>query len=150
MNRGQDQSFWPVGCLIWTSLLVRSRGGGESTSEVGKFYRSLLNRLNKKGRPGLVLVDPYETQKTWEVLNMKYRRAEVHSKAHKIPDLKFEQQSLTSFAGLIVFQQLFKALGFRGQLRGCCRHVKGRRVYGLATVFFQLIIHILLGYRERT
>ena len=79
---------------------------------------------------------------------MKYSRAEVHSKAHKIPDLKFEQQSLTSFAGLIVFQQLFKALGFRGQLRGCCRHVKGRRVYGLATVFFQLIIHILLGYRE--
>jgi hypothetical protein len=79
---------------------------------------------------------------------MKYSRAQVHSKARKIPDLKFEQQSLTSFSGLIVFQQLFTAIRFRDQLRRCFQHLKSGKVYGLTTVFVQLVIHILLGYRE--
>ena len=79
---------------------------------------------------------------------MKYSRAQVHSKARKIPDLKFEQQSLTSFSGLIVFQQLFTAIRFRDQLRRCFQHLKSGKVYGLTTVFVQLVIHIMLGYRE--
>ena len=34
---------------------------------------------------------------------MKYRRSDVRRQAHTIPDLKFENQSLTSFAGIVVF-----------------------------------------------
>ena len=37
---------------------------------------------------------------------MKCSRREVRGKAHALPTLKFENQSLTSFAGLVVFQQL--------------------------------------------
>jgi hypothetical protein len=36
---------------------------------------------------------------------MKLSRSKVNGKVHKIPKLKFGNQSLTSFAGLVLFQQ---------------------------------------------
>ena len=78
---------------------------------------------------------------------MKSRRSDVRRQAHVLPDLKFENQSLTSFAGLVVFQQLFVVLNVKARLRGCFRHVRGK-IFGPATIFLQLIIHILLGFRE--
>ena len=79
---------------------------------------------------------------------MKYSRSEIRCQAHKIPELKFEQQSLTSFAGLVVFQQFFAQLEFKAQVRRCFREVTGGRIFGYATIFVQLVIHVLLGYRE--
>lgn len=78
---------------------------------------------------------------------MKCRRSDVRRQVHSIPHLKFENQSLTSFAGLVVFQQLFVVLNLKARLRGCFRHVRGK-VYGPATVFLQLIVHLLLGFRD--
>jgi hypothetical protein len=37
---------------------------------------------------------------------VKYSKSEIMNRAYKIPDLKFEDQNLTSFAGLIIFQPL--------------------------------------------
>ena len=37
---------------------------------------------------------------------MKYSKSEIMNRAYKIPDLKFEDQNLTSFAGLTIFQPL--------------------------------------------
>jgi len=79
---------------------------------------------------------------------MKYSRSEIRRKAYKIPDLKFEQQSLTSFAGLVMFQELFARLDFKGQVSRCFGHVTGSKIFGYGTIFVQLVIHILLGYRE--
>lgn len=79
---------------------------------------------------------------------MKYSRSDVQCKAHVIPELKFENQSLTSFAGLVVFQRLFALLDLKTQLRGCFRHLNTGSVFGRATMFLQLIVHILLGFRE--
>jgi hypothetical protein len=79
---------------------------------------------------------------------MKRSRAEVHCQARKIPDLRFEQHSLTSFGGLVVFQQFFVTIGLLPQLRRCFRHLKGGKVFGHAKVFLQLIVHVLLGYRD--
>jgi hypothetical protein len=79
---------------------------------------------------------------------MKYSRSDVRSKAHCIPELRFENQSLTSFAGLVLFQQFFTTLELKARLSRCFRHLAGGKVFGRATIFLQLIIHILLGYRE--
>ena len=79
---------------------------------------------------------------------MKYSRAEVHCQARKIPDLKFEEQSLTSFSGLIVFHQLFMSIGLLARLKRCFRHLEVGKIYGYATIFQQLIVHVLLGYRD--
>jgi hypothetical protein len=62
--------------------------------------------------------------------------------------LKFESQSLTSFAGLVLFQHLFALLNLTARLRLCFRHLATGKVFGPATIFLQLIVHMLLGFRE--
>jgi len=62
--------------------------------------------------------------------------------------LKFESQTLTSFAGLVIFQKFFGAIGLKTRLYSCFRHLNGGKVFDRSTVFYQLIIHLLLGFRE--
>jgi hypothetical protein len=79
---------------------------------------------------------------------MKLRRSEVRRQARVLPVLKFESQSLTSYAGLVVFHQLLAILEFKDRLRDCFRHLAGGKVFARATIFLQLIVHVLLGFRE--
>ena len=79
---------------------------------------------------------------------MKFSRSDVRRKAHALPELKFENQTLTSFAGLIIFQKLFAAMDWKARLSRCFRQLNGGKVFDRATVFLQLIVHLLLGYRE--
>ncbi|MCK5375385.1 MAG: hypothetical protein KAJ40_08870 [Alphaproteobacteria bacterium] len=37
----------------------------------------------------------------------KSSKAQIHAKFHKIPAIRFEDQKLTSFSGLLIFQALF-------------------------------------------
>ena len=79
---------------------------------------------------------------------MKYSKSDVNGKAHSIPELRFENESLTSFSGLVLFQQFFANLALKASLSRCFRHLSAGKVFGQSTIFLQLIIHILLGYRE--
>ena len=79
---------------------------------------------------------------------MKCSRREVRGKAYAIPVVKFENQSLTSFAGLVVLQQFFGMLRLRMRLARCFAHQTAGKVFGRATLFLQLILHLFLGYRE--
>jgi hypothetical protein len=79
---------------------------------------------------------------------MKHSRKGVQRKAHTIPKITFEQQRLTSFAGLVLLQPFLEAMDLMASLRRCFRHVRAGKVYGRATIFLQLIIHLLLGYRD--
>ncbi len=47
---------------------------------------------------------------------MKCSRAEVRGKARAIAELRFEEQTLTSFAGLVIFQKFFLQLGLKKRL----------------------------------
>jgi hypothetical protein len=79
---------------------------------------------------------------------MRSRKAEIHSRVHAIPELRFEDQDLTSFAGLVIFQPLLQRLELGSQLRKCFSHVRRQGSYGLSTIFLLLVIHITLGYRR--
>jgi hypothetical protein len=79
---------------------------------------------------------------------MKYSRSSIIFKAHKIPLLKFEDHSLTSFSGLVVLQSLFSRLKLKQRLRDCFRRHNISAIYGTATIMLQLVIHAILGYRE--
>lgn len=79
---------------------------------------------------------------------MKLRRSHVRRQAHAVPQLKFERQTLTSFAGLVLFQQLFALLNLTPRLRACFRHLAAGKVFAPATIFLQLVLHLLLGFRE--
>ena len=79
---------------------------------------------------------------------MKYRRSEVRSTAHALPQLRFEDQALTSFAGLVIFQKFFACIHLQSRLRRCFAPRRSGKVFPPATVFLQLIVHLLLGFRE--
>jgi hypothetical protein len=79
---------------------------------------------------------------------MKLARSDVRRQVHALPVLKFENHALTSFAGLVLFQQLFATLDLKARLRGCFRSLAGGKAFGPATIFLQLIVHLVLGYRE--
>jgi hypothetical protein len=79
---------------------------------------------------------------------MKLSRNQVQSKAHAIPELRFEDQKLTSFAGLFVFQLLFQRLDLKNRLRHCFRHLRSNRAYDHALAVLGLIVHLLIGFRQ--
>jgi hypothetical protein len=79
---------------------------------------------------------------------MKLSRNSVECKAHAIPRVRFENQKLTSFGGLVLLQSFLAAIGLKKTLVRCFRSLRAGKVYGRATLFLQLIIHLLLGYRD--
>ncbi len=79
---------------------------------------------------------------------MKYSKSDIQSKAHSLPNVKFENQALTSFAGLVIFQKFFAAIHLKQRLQSCFAHLNHGKVFNRATVFLQLILHLILGYRE--
>jgi hypothetical protein len=83
-----------------------------------------------------------------ETVAMKLSRNQVRRKAHKVPELRFEDQSLTSFSGLVVFQLLFARLNLYEKLTRCFRHLLGSESYGLPKIVLLLLVHLLLGFRH--
>ena len=79
---------------------------------------------------------------------MKSSRRQVRRKAHALPDVKFENQSLTSFAGLVVLQKFFAIIRLKYRLARCFAHQTAGKVFGRPILFLQLTLHLLLGYRE--
>jgi hypothetical protein len=79
---------------------------------------------------------------------MKHSKKNVRAKATAIPELRFEDGRLTSFAGLVVLQRFFQVLRLKSRLQPCFRHLAAGKIFDRATIFMQLVIHVLLGYRE--
>jgi len=79
---------------------------------------------------------------------VKYSRREIYSREHKIPALAFEDQRLTSVAGLVMYQIHFMRIGIRESLRSCFRHLRVSEIFGHHVIMLLLIVHLLLGYRK--
>jgi hypothetical protein len=79
---------------------------------------------------------------------VKVAKADIYRQVNSLPALKFEEQQLTSFAGLVVFQKLFETCRLKERLQGACAHLEARHHYGFSTILQCLIVHLLLGYRQ--
>ena len=79
---------------------------------------------------------------------MKSSKAQIHAKFHKIPAIRFEDQKLTSFSGLLIFQVLFSRLNLKQRLKKCFSHAKTSPIFGHHLVVLLLIVHLLLGFRR--
>ena len=79
---------------------------------------------------------------------MKSSKAQIQTKCHKIPSIRFEDQKLTSFSGLLIFQLLFKRLNLKKRLKNCFSHLKVSPIFGRHLVVMLLIIHLLIGFRR--
>jgi len=79
---------------------------------------------------------------------VKSNKAQIHAKYHKIPVIRFEDQKLTSFSGLLIFQALFRHLNLKNRLQKCFAHLKVSPIFGHHLVVLLLIVHMLLGFRR--
>lgn len=79
---------------------------------------------------------------------MKSSKAHIHVKFHKIPTIRFEDQRLTSFSGLLIFQTLFTKIKLKRRLKRCFTHLKLSPIFGRHLVVLLLIVHLLLGFRR--
>jgi Transposase DDE domain group 1 len=95
---------------------------------------------------GKILVVKSKPTNHRKPLAMKLSRNAVRRKTHAIPALRFEQQRLTSFSGLLLFQVLFGRLDLRRRLRACL--ATGDGIYDRAVIVLGLVVHLLLGYRQ--
>ncbi len=79
---------------------------------------------------------------------MKSSKAQITAKFHKIPMIRFEDQQLTSFSGLLIFQILFKRINLKKRLRKCFSHLKVSPIFGRHLVVMLIVVHLLIGFRR--
>ncbi|MCP5014697.1 MAG: IS1380 family transposase [Ketobacter sp.] len=79
---------------------------------------------------------------------MKYSKRQTISRVHTIPEIRFEDQRITSYAGLIVLQPLLTKLRLKERLRGCFSHRKSSPIFGYQVITLLLILHLIMGYRK--
>jgi hypothetical protein len=79
---------------------------------------------------------------------VKSSKAQITAKFHKIPMIHFEDQQLTSFSGLLIFQLLFKRINLKNRLKKCFSHLKTSPIFGRHLIVLLIIVHILIGFRR--
>jgi hypothetical protein len=79
---------------------------------------------------------------------MKHSKAAVRGKARTGLEVRFEDQHLTSYSGLILFQQFFSLIGLKQRLWGCFRHLKGKPIYSHHVIMMLLVVHLIIGHRQ--
>ena len=79
---------------------------------------------------------------------VKSSKAQIHAKFHKIPVINFQDQKLTSFSGLLIFQALFARMNLKQRLKKCFSHIKVSPIFGHHLIVLLLIVHLLLGFRR--
>jgi hypothetical protein len=79
---------------------------------------------------------------------VKSSKAQIEAKIHKIPVIRFEDQRLTSFSGLLIFQALFKRMNFKRRLKSCFSHLKVSPIFGRHLIVMFLVVHLILGFRR--
>lgn len=80
---------------------------------------------------------------------VKLLRPLLFAKSKSLPQVRFEDQQLSSFAGLIVLTPLFKRLHLDRRFEDCFASLaKHTHAYSFGLFFKVLVIHIILGYRK--
>ena len=80
---------------------------------------------------------------------VKSSKVEIMSR-DKIPEIRFGDQRLISFRGLVVFKDLFKQLAIKQKLQNRFSHLKVSPIFGhhFIAIALCVIVHLLLGYRK--
>jgi len=79
---------------------------------------------------------------------MKSSKAEAVAHRESIPELRFEDQQLTSFSGLVVVQALIARLSLLRRLRQAFGNRAKGRIFALHLIFLWWIVHLFIGYRR--
>jgi hypothetical protein len=76
---------------------------------------------------------------------VKSSKAEIQAKFHEIPAIRFEDQKLTPFSRLLIFQVLFSQLRIKERLKRFIEHLKVSPIFGRKLVVLLPIVHLVIG-----
>jgi len=79
---------------------------------------------------------------------VKLSKSRFHTRVHSIPELHFDDNRLTSFAGSVILQKLFHKMRLPDRLRDCFQHRDDHLQVGFSTIALLLILHLMLGYKR--
>lgn len=79
---------------------------------------------------------------------MRVSRKDVTSATHAIPEIRFEEQELTSFGGLVMLQALLRETDLRSRLRSAVTHLSSSTGYCASRIVLLLIVHLFIGWRR--
>ncbi len=79
---------------------------------------------------------------------MRLSRRQIYTKAFALPQIRFQEQPLTSFGGWLIFQQLFVKLQLKERLQQCSAPLAANPFYHPSVMVLWLIVHLLLGFRK--
>ena len=79
---------------------------------------------------------------------MKVSKSQMHTFVQSIPELRFEDQRLSSFSGCILIQALFQKMKLRERLGKCFAHRSDRLIVGFPSIVLIMIVHLMLGFRR--
>src|SRR4030042_4274822 len=111
-------------------------------SKIGSYHCGMATRLDK------MRLTQQQNIQSRRPPQVKYSKNKIHRRVRKIPEIRFEDQRLTSFAGLVIFQSLFYHLNLKERLWRCFTHLKVSPIFGHHVVVLLLIVHLLIGYRR--
>jgi hypothetical protein len=77
---------------------------------------------------------------------VKYSKTKIFRRAFKIPEVKFEDQRLTSFAGLVFYQSIFQQLNLRERYKRCFAHLKVSEIFAHHIIMLLLVFHLIMGF----
>jgi len=80
--------------------------------------------------------------------DMKMSNEDVQLRRFRLPSIRFRNNNLTSFAGIVVVQALFLKLKLHKRLAGCFQHLRFSPSYRVDRIFLILILHVMLGFRR--
>ncbi len=81
---------------------------------------------------------------------MSFRSSDIRRPVAPVPQVRFdvkENDRLTSFSGLVLFQALFERLKLRQRLEACFKHFSSNRLYQPHVIVQTLILQIVMGFR---
>jgi len=79
---------------------------------------------------------------------VKLSKSQFHTNVQSLPELRFEDQRLTSFSGCVLLQELFRRLKLRDRLRECFEHRGDGLIVGFPSIVLIMIVHLMLGFRR--
>jgi hypothetical protein len=79
---------------------------------------------------------------------VKFSKTKIFSRVFKIPEIKFEDQRLTSFAGLVLYQPLFEQLQLKERFKRCFAHLKVSEIFAHHIIMVLLVFHLIMGFRK--
>lgn len=79
---------------------------------------------------------------------MRVSRKDVRRTSRSLPEIRFAEQDMTSYGGLVVLDVLLRALDVHSRIDRAVGHIKSAGAYAASRIVLLLVVHLFIGNRR--